>query len=321
MDWNINKRYLYLEITDICNLDCPMCGTRQHRDGKVALHLTREFIRDEILIAGNQLGFSGFVISGGEPTLVSHLLDTLKDAVILDYDIILATNLLQMKRSRFEEILKVLDDNRHLIQISFDSHIPSEMNAIRGKDVYEVVIANCRNIVDLRKEVNTATQLGAVTVIQQENVDSIIDTVRFILDQLCFDIVKLQLKHDYNSSITPNNYRHQKKPEYGKEMLARLFEVCEQVFNMARKDSRILPEHGELNDWKCFLTDPLKISKKCMSHISVYIDAYGNYRGCIFGEVIGNIHNISLRDYLRSKEYSEFLKFVEVCNICTHGCS
>ncbi len=301
-------------------MDCPMCGTRQHRRNKTVTRLSFETIRDKLLIPGQRLGFSGFVISGGEPTLASHLLDTINSSVDLGYEVILSTNLLQFNTKRFNKVLVALDNSSHLIQVSFDSNIPSEMNTIRGKDVYDTVLYNCRKILSLREKINTSTRIGVVTVIQHANVNSIIDTVKFVLDDLGFDLVKLQLRHDYYSPVSPENYRHQKH-KFSEINLASLLDVSEKIFKMSKENDRILPEKGDLFDWRCFLTEPLKMKKTCMSPISVYIDAYGNFRGCILGEIIGNIHDMGLREYLLSKEYEEFLKFSEKCNICTHGCS
>lgn len=312
---------MHFEITDQCNMACSMCATVEHRGRGAMPYLTQSEIREKILVPGRQAGLEVLVISGGEPTLAPGLTNTVKDAVALEYrNIFLATNLLDRDENIYRELLAALNANRHAIQVSFDSINPMEMNAIRGKDVYERVLANCRIILALRERLQSKTLLSASLVIQKENVRSVIDTIHFILDELGFDLVLVQLRHDYDTPISAVNYQAQ-KASCDPVVRPLMLETTKRLFALAENEPRLHIEKGELDDWVNFLTDPQKINKTCTSTRAVFIDAFGRYRGCVMGEVLGNVRDTALSNYLKSEPYLEFVRFSKRCHICTIGCS
>ncbi len=311
-----NPRGIYLEITDRCNLLCPMCITRNHRTPeKTAPRLTEEEILEKILIPGRELGLGNLVISGGEPLLSSSLLGTVRNAVGLGYNIYLATNLHQPSMERLGSVLELLNDSRHTIQISFDSVVPEEMAIIRGKDVHEELLKNCRELLALRDATNSGVGISGCIVLQESNLDSVINTVFFLLHRLRFHKIYIQPRHDY-SSVTLENYRRQLFPRYEKPAFERLIDTSTTLFKMAEKDPRIRPSCRNLRDWIGFYTDPGRCTRRCESSKFVYINAYGNYRGCLFGNVSGTVRETGLGDYFASAGYQKHRKLQEVCSIC-----
>lgn len=311
---------IYLEITDRCNMSCPMCNTRVHRE-TVAPLLDREEIRDRLLLPGRALGFANLTISGGEPTLAPHLDEVIEDAAGMGYNVFLASNMLRWEEGLWRRLLVLMDDPRHTVLASCDSAEASEMNAIRGGDVFSRVTLHCKALARLRSELRAGTRLAAAMILQPINAGSLSKTARFVLGDIGFDKLLVQLRHDY-SLVTFRNYRRQARAKrYSPEEKAALLRASALAFDMAAADPRILPVRGTLDDWRAFYDDPLGIRRICDSTAFVFVDPYGNLRGCISGGRLGNIRKSSIAEYLKSRRYRRFLLFARICNICTHGCS
>jgi MoaA/NifB/PqqE/SkfB family radical SAM enzyme len=322
MNASVRPGILHLEITDQCNQACPMCATRFHARSRTGKPLDRETIRDRILTPGRALEFFALVVSGGEPLLAPHLQDTLQDALSLGFgNIFVATNLFQINPALMDGLLTLLDRDSHALQVSLDSHLASEMNAIRGKTVFDPVVKNVRRLLARRQALHSSVLLTAQLVLQAENAASAPATVRWVLDDLRLDKVMVQLRHDYTLPVTPGNVRLQSRPAYAAKSLPALMTAVENIFALAATDPRVCPDKGTLEDWQTFLTDPQKIQKKCTSTVAVYIDAWGNLRGCALGDVLGNLETVSLEAHLGSQPYRQFLRFSGTCRLCTHACS
>lgn len=316
----VKAEVLYLEITDQCNMACPMCMTRDHRQQPEKPTLTRKQILEKLLKPACKMGLGLLTISGGEPTLSEHLVGILSDSVQFGFNAFLASNLLSSDVKLYKDILSVLDAPSHTFMVSFDSVEPSEMNLIRGRDVYADVLRNCRNLVELRSEMGTSTTLLAAVVLQPVNAGSVPKTLKFILDDIGFDKVVVQPRSDY-SNVSLSNYRHQPFPKHSPGTLDSLIKAARQVFAMATADDRIFPTGDSFEDWQRYFTNPLATKGPCKSPRLIYVDSYGNFRGCLYGTILTNIYETNLESYLWSDIYKEFLKLTKVCKICIHGCS
>jgi len=310
---------LYLEITDRCNMACPMCMTREHRKER-RTSLDRETLRDRLLKPCRALGLSALAISGGEPTLAPHLLDTLNDAVNLDYNVFLATNLLSVDARLLRDVLRLLNDPRHALLVSFDSAEEDEMNAIRGRNVFKQVVANCREMLSMHAASGNRCLTYACIVLQPDNVRSITSSTRFVLDDLGFSRVVIQPRHDY-SGVTLDTYRRQPFHPYPETVRRDLESAAKELFEMASLDARILMTNGPLANWLQFYEDPLRLQGPCKATAHVYVDAYGNYRGCLYGDVLANLAEMDVPIYLASPQFDQFKRLTRVCKICIHGCS
>lgn len=296
-----------------------MCVTSSHRLGSRENLLSSREIQREILEPGRALGLNRLVLGGGEPTITRGLHDTIQAALSLSYDVVLTTNLLKPGRSQMKRMLKQLDHLRHVIMVSFDSLVAEEMNLIRGGRFQHVVLAHCRLLVSLRGKMGAQTQLIACLVLQETNAGSAMETVRFLLDEVGFDRVVVQPMHRYYS-VSLDNYREQavmlRSPSS-----PRLSQAVEEIFAASASDGRITLIGGTPQAWELFYRDPLSIPGRCRAPEYLFIDAYGNLRGCVVGEVLSNIRLESIGDYLASERYARFLELVAVCKICIHPCS
>ncbi len=314
---------IYFGITQLCNMRCPMCITRGHKAGAPKMELTRREIRNTILKPCKDLGMVSIAISGGEPLIVRHTAATLSDAVKLGYSVYLATNLLKFDTGMMKKIFRILDDEKHCIQVSFDSIETAQMNAIRGKDVFFDVVNHCMELVSLREKLNVKTPLVGSAILQPNNVDSIIKTIDYVINELKFDKILVQQRHDY-PVINIDNYKEQaaiSTNRYDTAMNEKLVSASLEIAELTKKDPRVELAKGEVKDWVALYNNPTDIKKRCEADNMIFIDSYWNIRGCLFGEVLGNVKPGGIAEFLESKKYTDFLKLCAVCNICTHGCS
>ncbi len=316
----VKAEALYLEITNQCNMACPMCMTRDHRKQPEKPILTRQQIVEKLLKPARKIGLDLLTISGGEPTLAEQLIAILSDSVQLGFNVFLASNLLSSNHKLYNDILSILNASSHTFMVSFDSAEPSEMNHARGREVYDDVLRNCRDFVRLRNEMRASTTLLAATVLQPVNAGSIMKTLKFILDDIGFDKVVVQPRSDY-SNVCLSNYCQQPFPKYSTNTLDLLTKAARQVFAMAAADNRIFPTGDSFENWQRYFTNPLLLKGPCRSSRLIYVDSYGNFRGCLHGTILTNIYEKDMESYLQSDVYKEFLKMTKTCKICIHGCS
>lgn len=225
-----------------------------------------------------------------------------------------------------------------VVIVAFNHTIPPDIEFVQPKDmrvsqgssvlsltmlagVFARVVDHCRKLVRLRSETKAGTQLKAAVIVQPANVRSLAKTVNFILEDLQFDKVLVQPRHVY-SRVTLRNYRRQARAaNYSEQEKEALLRAAALTFKMASEDPRIIPTRGTLRQWLDFYANPLGIRKICESSALIFVDAYGNLRGCLSGVALGNIRDTSMTRFLRSKQYRRFLRFARICNICVHGYS
>lgn len=309
-----------LELTDVCNMHCPMCITSQQFAGGRKTTLSPEFIFSEILTPLKKLGVQWLSVSGGEPTLSPHLLQVLQQARDLGYGIFLATNALSEQLHPFDSILRLMETGRSAIQASFDSLHKNEFNAIRGGDFYDAVCVNIKKLRLLLDAHNYSTKLAVSIVVQEDNAESFPETADFALSVLKADKVIVQLRHDYKE-VTKDNWKSQLPPVLSPQKKKTIIKNAVTLFEMSKKDNRIGVIGRHLDNWEAFLKKPSSVRQKCGSGKRIFVDPYGNLRGCIHSPIITNLHKTSILDYLASKPYHDFLSFAKQCNICIHGCA
>jgi molybdenum cofactor biosynthesis enzyme MoaA len=301
-------------------MNCPMCITRAYRGQCDELLLSLEEIVEGLLKPFRQLGGNHFVVSGGEPLLSPILLEVLSEANALGLNITFASNILDESHYRFQDVLATIDDSRHGFQFSCDSVVRKEMNTIRGKDVYDQVLESVRKLTLLRKEHRYRTRLFAQMVLQEDNLASVFETVRFLLDTVGVDGCEIQPRIQYRN-VTLGNYRSQVFPSYSEEVMTRFLTTARQLTTMAALDKRLIVEGRTYENWERFLRNPLELQGPCNSRNMILVGAYGHFRGCLFSPTAGNIREMSLNQYLGSGPRKQFLKLADVCKICINGCT
>jgi sulfatase maturation enzyme AslB (radical SAM superfamily) len=194
-----------------------------------------------------------------------------------------------------------------------------EMNAIRGGKVYDGVVRNCHRLIETRKRSGGETQLVACIVVQEINAHSVVETARFLLDEVGFDRIVIQPMHRYHS-VSWDNYRDAATLQRSPCNALMLTEV-QRIFEAAVQEPRMTMVGGSLAMWTSYYHDPLSIPGECRAPGYLFVDAYGKLRGCVVGVALGDIHQMSLHEFLESQAYERFMQMTKHCKICLHPCS
>ena len=309
---------MLFELEDRCNMLCPMCSTQRHRKSRFE-RLTIDEIKRRVL---GQYRFAGgrfLHITGGEPTLSEHLEEVLKYAVRIGLSISLFTNLYQITAERMKQILEIISDNRHRILISHDSAFPEEIKAIRGVDAHHDMTKNLELLLQTRKDLKVKTKITTISVLQENNCRSIVDTIKFLTQ---FDLNKIFIGPiNLYGEINEMNF-HNVTSSCSRENLPALLEAVETIFRLKKENQKICLSHSEdIDRWHRHFSAPTTQRHVCQSDRLLFVSRHGDYRGCHRSKVYANIREIGMVDFLKSGYYAEHRRLLSKCNICTSECS
>jgi MoaA/NifB/PqqE/SkfB family radical SAM enzyme len=311
-------RMVYVEMAAACDMSCPMCVTLPHRDGHRKV-MSRQEIRERVLQPCAARGMGRVIFGGGEPTLRKDYLDILGDAVECGFQIWLATNLGRMTDERLVALLERLRTGRHNIAVSFDSHVPAEMNATRGADVFEQVDRNCRRIVALRNQIGGDLTLTNTIIVQSVNRASVEATVDYVLDEIGFDTVQIHPRHDYRA-VTLDNFLEQDRSDWCREHEAEFVALGMRLYHRMMRDPRLYLQ-GSLADWINFFRAPQRIARPCDAGRMLFVNPEGELRTCMFGTPYDSVVSGEIDAIVGSDAYQKVRQFQNSCRICHLSCN
>jgi hypothetical protein len=135
-----------VEITNRCNMACPLCFTRA---GNTAVEVSLEEVKTRL---DNLLAVAGSIpvqISGGEPTLHQDLPEIIHYARQLGFtNIELITNGIRLSREK-DYLSRLVDQGLTSVYLQFDGLEKNTYEALRGQDMTEV---RERSITAIRRE-------------------------------------------------------------------------------------------------------------------------------------------------------------------------
>lgn len=169
-----------IEITDHCNLACPVCIV----DNQYSSHMgIAEFTQIIDRMIAHEGTLDAVTLSGGEPTVHPHILEFIQIAKRPEIArVTMVTNGLRIGRDRaFAEKLKELDV---YVVLQLDGFSPESHKRIRGRDLSEEKQA----AIDMLRELNIPTQLSFVPA-------------RGINEHEIGQAVKLMLEEDFILSL------------------------------------------------------------------------------------------------------------------------
>jgi len=146
-----------LEITDHCNLDCPIClvtnpGTR---------HLTRADVSrmlDGLIRSEGQIDVLN--LSGGEPTLNPEFREIVEECVARKEILCVSVSTNGTVLARDPELLRFLADRRVIVSLQFDGLSDEVYRALRGRPLREEKL----RLIDQCAELDAAMSLTATVV-------------------------------------------------------------------------------------------------------------------------------------------------------------
>jgi MoaA/NifB/PqqE/SkfB family radical SAM enzyme len=145
---------VYVESTNICNLDCIMCPTGLHIDTRPKGFMEWELyttIIDEIA------PFAEAVIlhSWGEPLLHKQIIDMIRYAKERDLWVETSTNATRLTE---EVALQLLDAGLDRIYLSMDGLTKETYESVRVKGKFEEVLRNIERFLELKHELGSTVE-------------------------------------------------------------------------------------------------------------------------------------------------------------------
>ena len=298
-----------LIVTYRCPLDCLMCSTSEKVTKEEELNTQK---LKEIISDFAQLGTQALEFSGGEPLLRDDIFDLIcytKGKGLFTH---LSTNgyLLDEERTKL-----LLDSGLDAISISLDGASKETHEGIRGVNgSYERVLSAVDNIRTLRERYNKKIKLRLIMTLSEKNFKEILDLVE-LGEKLGADGVgfipvhKLGVKGDDELFIEQDD----------------LLEL-EKILSFVRR------KHLHLENSKAYLKlfkehfKGRKLPLRCYAGwTTCLVDTYGNIFPCAYLMMInkpaGNIKDVSLKDYWRSREYNKVRKEIKSCRECFWNCN
>jgi MoaA/NifB/PqqE/SkfB family radical SAM enzyme len=136
-----------------CNLSCTYCFTESNpQTPKMAM--PPEQILD-LARQSNDLGYTEFGITGGEPFLLPYMVDLLKDLAAIGPTIVISNGTVFGPR-RFARVIE-LAGHDVAVQISLDAPEPSLNDEMRGEEGFATVTRLVPRLVDAGVKVRIAT--------------------------------------------------------------------------------------------------------------------------------------------------------------------
>ncbi len=161
-------RAIYVELTDRCNLTCPMCRCSPIRGNILPLPLFKEMAA-HLFPSADFVDLRGW----GESTIVPGFLDYLDVALSYPVKVKLITNAVVKKPLLWQR----LGHEGITIGVSFDAAEPERFRELRGGADLHQVLANLRLLTEAQREAghDPAEKLYLCVTIGGRNLDQITD--------------------------------------------------------------------------------------------------------------------------------------------------
>jgi hypothetical protein len=143
-----------IEITDHCNLDCPICLVRNPG----SYHRTREEVARilEVLLKTED-HIDVLNLSGGEPTLNPHFRDIVEECVSRRRIVRVSVSTNGLTLSRDPDLLRFLAERRVIVSLQFDGLSDDIYQALRGRPMLD----SKRRLIDACAQLDTPMSLTA----------------------------------------------------------------------------------------------------------------------------------------------------------------
>ncbi|MFH0977304.1 MAG: radical SAM protein [Spirochaetota bacterium] len=300
---------LNLNVTNICNQNCPMCNAViTGRKGGVSVSL-RECV--EIYEKLKPYSIASLTISGGEPSLVKdipQILDFFSDK--FPFGVNVNSNLYANEKTITPFAESALKNNIR-IGTSFDG-LSKTADKLRGaKNVSQKVIKNIELVTRLKKDLKSNSTLNMNSVICDQNLDQIPE------------ILSISEKFGWTHTLAPWNcffYQDEKNPDL---QTLHYSDKLEKVIALAASKKNIACSREFLLSIPKFVKD--ETDKYCpyltgiFRTYKIFVDPNGDVSLCS-REPIGNIRQSSLEDILKTEDYRSDLRGYRKCHKCWMAC-
>jgi len=158
-------KIVYLEVTNMCNLNCKHCYSEAGE--KKGAELSTTHIKQLITDLAKH-GAEFLSIGGGEPLLRPDLNEIIKYSINSGIEVELVTNGTLIDREKIKELKKT---GLKYIQVSLDGFNSVTYDLIRGKDYFDKVVSTIKKL----SKNFIVTVSTVVTKINYKNIEKIVD--------------------------------------------------------------------------------------------------------------------------------------------------
>jgi MoaA/NifB/PqqE/SkfB family radical SAM enzyme len=300
---------LNLNVTNLCNQNCPMCNAVIVGKGK-GVTITLDQVRNYLEIL-KPYKIASLTISGGEPSIVKDIPSILEYcAPMFPFGINVNSNLYAQESviSRFAEAAL---RNNIRIGTSFDG-IGIVADRLRGaRDVSKRVLASIEMVTRMKADMKSLSTLNMHTVISDQNIDQVPD------------ILAISEKYGWTHTLAPvNNFFYQDCDDSNtptlqySEKLERLIELASRKKNIAVSRDFLLSiprfAKGDFDKLCPYLTGIFRTYK-------IFLDPNGDLSLCSRVPV-GNINQTSISNMLTSDLYNKDMASYMKCPGCWMAC-
>src|SRR6185503_6025050 len=129
-----NNSVPVIEITNVCNLDCPICFADNHHDYMMSVE---EFERCLDILEASGTDVDILVLTGGEPTAHPRLIELIEMAYRRRFipRVAVATNAIMIAKK--EEMARRLAEVHAYVMFQLDSRDPEKNKVLRGAEMIE----------------------------------------------------------------------------------------------------------------------------------------------------------------------------------------
>jgi len=294
-----DMRYLYIEITNRCNLRCEMCFKQYWEDeeGDMDYDLFLKILDDAREFPNLKMIYFGGI---GEPLVHPRFMDMVKEVKKRGYAVGISTNGFLLTDKLIEELVKLRVD---LIYISLDA-IPTQPTRL-GHIMPSVTVERLKKFAEVKKRENTEIpHVGVEVVLTKENYTQMAELVkylsRFNIDALLFsNLMPITAEHAemiiYDGSVDISNALSKLYPQIYRGFPVKVAEFklrserhCDFVENnvaVVRWDGEVAPCYRFLHTYPEYIFGREK-----------RVEAYS----------FGNVKEKSLKEIWTSREYTWF---------------
>ncbi len=268
-------------INTCCNAKCKYCEYWKER-GKSKI---RSFKKHKQIISQlkSQLGTFKLFFSDREPTLSKELPELIKYASKKNLFTAINTNLLIKKK----QLVKIIDSNPDMINVSIDSINKERYDLIRGtKNGLKRLMEN----LNILKKSKINTKIRISTIILQYNLKELKKIVQWVQEENFYDIIfhplfpnmgihnPWMLKNFKQNPLWPQNFHYVRIK-------------INQLIQMKKEGYKIANSKKHLELMKEYFKNPLsQVPIICLAYRSVVIDSQGQLRICRYDtKPLGNL--------------------------------
>ena len=313
--------YIYINISDKCNLDCIYCFNKEKRKDRISNStenkLTVEIITG-ILREYKNMGGIGVVFTGGEPTLCCNLMEFCKEAKSIGLETHIITNGTLLYKLDNEQLCNYVDG----ISLSLDSVVNDELKTLWNIDVdnnVERILEALQNIDQF--SINNPINITIMPIVTKINMKN-----QWMLYQKINETVH---NCKVNWKITKYGRIHKgiddeldiEEAEY----VQSISENMKKAFDISENDQILTQKINYFAITHSGQRIPSKRPKLMRCIPSLFITYNGDVFPCQHCEVdiykLGNIHDTSLNDIFQGPSFQSLItdlsvNCIEECKSC-----